>query len=244
MAGLESGDILGSSGFSAQGLLGGLDVVTTVVIYCLIAVLVGSILFACLYLLSFKYPVRIYQQTSGGWVYLDTKARQFKTKDGITKWRFLKWIKESHPAPNNDLLFINAKGKNSAECIRHMDGKVNWVKRDLNGVKPTTLTGEEMAMTVGEIRRSQEYLKQSNMDKILALAPIVFTLIIMILLFAFWGEITKSSNEVAAQLSSSSDRLAVASDRLADAYAKAYPEIVPKNSSSQGLKPGDVITPN
>lgn len=243
MAGLEQGDIFGSVGVSTQGLLGGLDIVTTIVVYVFIGLLVGAILFGCLYLLSFKHHVRVYQKTSGGWTILDTKARQFKTKDGVVKWRLLKWLKDSHAAPDNEMLSITVKGKVAAECIRQMNGHLQWVKRDLTGVSPVVLTGEELTMTVNEVRRAQEFKKKKLSDIILQVFPFIVLAMILIIFMVFFNDVVQPSAELADSLKASSEQLALASNRLADAYAQAYPELVVSNSSVE-LKAGDVFVPN
>ena len=249
---LEDGDILGATGFNSQSIMSGVDTITTVTLYVLLCLVLLGIFWFCMYLLSFKHKVRVYEETKGGIVITDTKARQFKTKEGVVKWRLLKWIKDSHPAPQNDMLSLTSKGKLSAECIRSMSGHVTWVNRDLTGNRPPQLTGEEIAMTAGEMRRSEEYKKKNVLDKILTIAPIVMVIIILVLVFAYWGDLTEQTNEVSATNADVGRRLADASMSLSEkcfelteAYYALHPEMRPKsNNSVTGEVVGQVIAPN
>lgn len=237
---LEDGDILGSS-FNTASLLSAGDMITTIMFYVLIGSIVFGLLWFCIYLLSFKHKVRVYQETKGGVVEIDTKARQFKTKEGVVKWRFLKWMRDSHPAPQNDMLNLTSKGKLSAECVRSMSGHVTWVSRDISGARPPQLSGEEISMTANEMRRSEEYKKKNTLDKILTLAPIVMVVLILVLLFAFWGDLTAQTNVVASgnqaaatQLSEASISLSEKCFELTEAYYGLYPDLRPVGNNSFG----------
>lgn len=242
MAGLESGDILGSTGINASSLLSGMDAITTMLVYMFIAAFVGAILFGCLYLLSFKIPVRVYEKTNAGYTYVDTKARQFKTKDGVTKWRLLKWIKETHPAPNNDLIFLSSKGKPSAEAIRERGGFVQFVKRDLNGKMPTVITGEEIQMTVNEMRRAEEYKKKKFSDLLKDIFPYIVLAMILIIFMVFFNDVVQPSVEYGNQLKAVGVAQNEAMLKMSEACLRVYGEQPGFNSSVP--KPGDKFIPN
>lgn len=243
MAGLESGDLFGSIGVSGSSLMSGMDAITTMIVYMFIAAFIGAVLFGCLYLLSFNKPVRVYEETSAGWKYVDTKARQFKTKDGITKWRFLKWIKESHPAPSNDVLFLNSKGKTSAEGIRSMDGNVQWVKRDFKKGSVEQLSGEEKAMMVQEMRRAEDYKKKKLGDLIRDIMPFIVLAMILIIFMVFFNDVVQPSVELGEQVKASSALQSESMNKMSEVCLIAFKQNYLGNGS-QVLKPGDPFVPN
>jgi flagellar basal body-associated protein FliL len=161
-----------------------------IMVYALIAALV---LWGLIYLLSFKNLVRVRQNTASGYVIIDTKAREFTTKDGVKKWRFLrgKWIKLSVIAPPTDFIEFTSKGKFSVECDRATDGTIHWRKRAGEPTAGDVFSSEERLITANEMRRANEYKKKGMMDTILQVAlPLTFV-IILVLIFAFYGDITK-----------------------------------------------------
>lgn len=202
--------------FDASKLAGAASSFVTWLEYILIAVGVLLIVWGIFYILSFKNLVRVRQQTASGYVIIDTKAREFTTKQGIKKWRFLKWIKTSYLAPSREFLEFTRKGKFSAECDRDTDGSVFWRQR---GKKPDDLdnfTSEERLVTIDDIKRAHEYNKQSGWDKLWQMAPVIACIIIVVLIFAFWGDFVKGTTGAADKVAYSADKLAIASDRLAE----------------------------
>lgn len=242
MAGLESGDVFGSIGFSGSSLMSGMDALTTMFIYMFITAFVGAILFGCIYLLSFKIPVRVYEKTNAGYTYIDTKARQFKTKDGVTKWRLLKWIKETHPAPDNDLIFLSSKGKPSAEAIRERGGFIQFVKRDLTGERPTVITGEEIQMTVNEMRRAEEYKKKKFSDILKDIFPYIVLAMILIIFMVFFNDVVQPSMDFGVQLKSVAESQNEAMVKMSEACLRVYGE--QPNFNSSVVKSGDPFIPN
>ena len=185
--------------------------------------LVAGLLWLCLYLLSFKYPIRIRQQTGAGWVIIDTKAREFITReDKVRKWRFLKWIRNSYTAPPNDYLEFTRKGKFSAECVRTTDGSVTWTKRNPNSGDVDSFTGEERVITGTEMRRANEYIKKGWGEKLFQLAPVFICVIIVVLLLAFWGDFVKTSSDAAVQNAKSSESLRIGTEKLVEALDVCY----------------------
>jgi hypothetical protein len=178
------------SGINFLGAASGFMSVVEIIMYVAV---VGVILWGCLYLMSFKNVVRVRQHTASGYVIIDTKAREFSTKDGAKKWRFLKWIKHSYLAPPSDYLEFTSKGKFSVEADRMLDGVVIWRKR--SGLPDTgdSFTSEERTILGMGMRRAEEYRKTGAFNKLMEYAPTIFTIIILILLFAFWGDITNTS---------------------------------------------------
>jgi hypothetical protein len=178
--------------------------------YIFILLIVCLLLWGAFYLLSFKNLVRVRQKTASGYVVIDTKAREFTTKDGVKKWRLLKWIKHSIIAPPIEYIEFTKKGKFSTECDRQSDGTIHWRKRSGEPSTGDTFTSEERLITASEMRRANEYNKQGLLDKVFQLAPMIMMVIIVILIFAFWGDFVDTTSAAASQAATASTKLAEA----------------------------------
>jgi phosphate/sulfate permease len=177
-------------------------------VYCLIAVVIALIVWGCFYLLSFKNLVRVRQLTGSGYVVIDTKAREFVTKDGVKKWRLLKFIRTPVLSPPLDYLEFTKKGQFSAEADRNATGVVSWRKRSGAADVSDVFTNEERLITMQEMRRANEYNKQNTMDKIMQAMPYIMCVIIVVLIFAFWGDFVESTSDAANQAATANQHLA------------------------------------
>lgn len=236
---------MNAQNFAATG-----DVVTTIFLYLFIMLGGTALVFGGIYLLSFKHEVNIKQNSGSGSYIIRSKARQFKTKEGITYWRILKYIKEKHPAPPDEAVLLTKKGNFWAICDRSIDGSINWRSRNIDANKPDVLTAEERSMTVNEMRRANDYLRKDNWAKVKELVlPIAF-IMILALIFAFWGEITTSTTATADANRASNAELAKACGDISNVCLPLLEKAgltalsVVQNDTSGGLRPGDVIPPN
>jgi hypothetical protein len=151
-------------------------------VYIGIAVVLGAIVLALFYIMSFKHKVVLYKATNSGTVVTFTKAREFKTKEGVAKWRFLdgKLIKNSYPAPTNDFVQLSDKGKFVGHGNFSLDGTFNWRKIANSPDSPDSFTSEEKLMSYVEMRRAMEYVKPKLADKLLVMAPALIILMILV----------------------------------------------------------------
>lgn len=211
--------------------------ITMVILYLFI----GAILFACWYLLSFKHKVRIYKETNNGRLVIDTKARQFKTKEGVVKWRFLKYLNNPHPAPSQQDMSLTEKGKLSGECYMTTSGQVTWLKRDIVGDKHIELSGEEIQMLADQMRRGDEYKKKRISDILLQWQGAIVLVMILVIFMMFFNKTVEPSIALGNELKVSAIELRDATHTLADAYARAYPEIVPRNGTIINGNVGDIV---
>jgi hypothetical protein len=226
----EHEGILSATGFSTSQMLSGLDAVTQIIIYLLITTIIVITLWGGMYLLSFKHRVIVRQKTASGTVVIQTKARQFTTKDGITKWRLLKYIKESTMAPPMEFLQLTVKGKFWAEADRSMSGDMLWRKRSESDGIGDQVTSQERALLISQMRRADEYLKKGWGDKILALAPAIIIVMILVIFMMFFSNTVKPTIDLASTLTVASEKLTEATNNLAYAYQAAYPEGIRRNN--------------
>jgi hypothetical protein len=172
---------------NTQALASGVSSFTDGIIWIFAGLAIAAAIWSVWWFLSFKHKVRIRQQTNSGYVIIDTKARQFKNKDGVLKWRFLKYGQVVGEPPEG-FVELTAKGKFSAECDRSLDGTVVWRKINKPGVMDV-FTAEERTMVIHEMREAESYKKRNLTDIVLALAPILAILMIITVFLLFAGEV-------------------------------------------------------
>jgi hypothetical protein len=178
-----------------------------IILYCILG---GLFLWGIMYLLSFKNLVRVRQATASGYVIIDTKAREFTTKDGVKKWRFLKfsWIKLPVISPPIDYMEFTNKGKFTTEADRSADGTIHWRKRSNDPDTGDVFTSEERLVAANEMRRANEYKKTNMMDKVFQMATIFGPIIVMVLVFAFYGDITSVGTQTIKEGTNANMKLA------------------------------------
>lgn len=216
---------------AASSFMGTLEIIMWSIIIILV-------LWGAIYILSFKNLVRIRQHTASGYVLIDTKAREFTTKDGAKKWRFLrlKWIRQSYFAPPADHLEFSLKGKFCAEADRSLDGVITWRKRFGKPDGSDTFTGEERTLLGMEMRRADEYKKNNLVNKLIEFTPFIFTVIILVLLFANWGDLmnqnvksldasTKALDKMTAAMEKADAMVARQNEILEHTYGMKFPSL-------------------
>lgn len=231
-------------GYNFGGVVSGLSAFSSFMVNLFLVIICVAMIWMLFYLLSFKIQVVVRQQTASGYVVVNTKARQFKTRDGVTKWRLLKYIREVHTPPATTFMELTKKGKFHAEADRTLEGVMTWRKRSILPDGLDTFSGEERLVTMIEIRRAEEYKKKKGLDKLLAMAPLLIIVIMLVIIFAFWGSFVDSTSKAAASIGPASDRLAQASDRLANAVLVAYGEDITVGEGGNQTYFGTVPPPN
>lgn len=253
MLGFLNGDPAANVASAAGNTFGA---VSQTMVYIGIAAVLGALTLGLFYLLSFKHKVVLYRATNSGTVVTFTKAREFKTKEGVAKWRFLdsKLIKFSYPAPTNDFVQLSDKGKFVGHGNFSLDGTFNWRKISNSPDSPDSFTSEEKLMSYVEMRRAMEYVKPKLSDKLLALAPAMVILMILVVFMIFFGDVVEPFKDAAKaqsgltievikaqeELAVTSERLALASERLAQA-SYGLPLTPPTGNGNNSLRAGDVI---
>jgi hypothetical protein len=69
-------------------------------------------------------------------------------------------------------------------------------------------TSEERLVAANEMRRANEYKKANTMDKVFQLATVFGPIIVMVLVFAFYGDITKVGTDTIEKGSAANVKLA------------------------------------
>lgn len=171
----------------------------------LFAVIVGGIAFYFIYTASFKHRLRLRIITKGRKIIKDYKVRPHIDRDGIKSWQLLKGLKrpELIPPPPPEAIEITDKGRMVAEAYytdeigyQYIEDKgVSSIFKDklVNTYAPITTNQRILYLNEHKkrLRRKQKDWKQ-NLPMYVGLGSVV---IIVICLFAFWGEIVEPFNE-------------------------------------------------
>lgn len=185
---------------------------TDLMIYLFVIILVAGFTWLILYYLSFKHKVRVRQVVNGRTVIIDDKARFFKDKDKIPKWKLWK-MRDVVSLPDDDCLDLTTKGKKVAECFRTDDGTYIWIKSNFdyekykaNNPEFEPFSTEERQMLVTQYREAI-YGKASLLDKVMQFAPYIIVLMILVIFMIFFNETVAPTQALAGQLITATDKM-------------------------------------
>lgn len=202
---LDNADAIGSGVGQKIGTIGGN--LFTILYIALVVLIIGSLLFFILWWFSFKHRVKIKEVTgSDGHFFVVEDYAKRKKRDGAEFWK-LRRRKALIPAPPKGAISMTRKGRYYAECAHHeksgLDAGYQWIipaKDPLSGDYQITQTQEERALLADRLDRAIRRKSLRTLDVIMQFAGMTFVLIIIISLMAFFGEISKSTSEAAAEV--------------------------------------------
>lgn len=206
-------DDLGMGGFNAGNLVNsGMDALTTVILWLLLLVGIGVIIFLVYYLMSFKHKVRLRKIVKGRVFIIDDRAKEVR-KDGAVWWKLLK-TKIKQTAPPESAIEITKKGKLIAEGYLTNDDRIVWrsdvvkednFKEDLDEVDGDyrIFGSEERALYIQEMREAETYKKKNITDLIAAAAPYLAIIIILVCFLIFFNDVVQPVKELADSIQNS-----------------------------------------
>lgn len=194
-----------------------------IVLWVLIALVVGGIIGFILYVTMFNRKVRVHYRTRNGSYVMDDKAR-LKRKDGVEYWSFLKLKRDVTPPPTH-ALYITKGGKFVAECLVTEDNpEPVWLSYDTEA-KPnelTIVTSQERESIVNRYIKAASRKKKSLWENISQIIMPIAVITIVMIPFIFWGDITKTTDDALAtaeQLSKQNAEVAAQNARILSVLA-------------------------
>lgn len=188
-------------GYSLATFSNGFTGFTKGIIYLLTLAIVIGLVWLIFYYLSFNKRVIVRRVINGRTVIIYDKARQFKTKEGVVKWRLWK-SKFVVGLPPDDCIDISTKGAYVAECFLSPDGNLKWLAFDNNSQNVSPFTSEERTLLVHEYRESENYKKKKLGEMIMTLAPFLAIVIILVVFMIFFSEVVAPTVGLANSLTS------------------------------------------
>lgn len=158
--------------------------------------------FVYIYFFAYNIRFRVREVLDGNTRIIDDKAREIKDKEGVTK---LKLFKRKHNVqlPPQKAYHITDKGKYCLEAYYLHEGEYKYVVDE--GCDTTSLTNFKPLDTAdrefyaSEMREAESYKKKGWAEYLPIIAAVGTPLIVLILVFAFWGDISESTVKVAQQ---------------------------------------------
>lgn len=186
------------------------------VLYLLIAlVMMGAIIFILWYL-GFKHEVTIRYLTKTRKFIIKDKAK-IKTIEGVPTWRLFKMKADVKPPPPESLE-ITKRGKFFAECYWSEDNPSPvWLIDSGDAQDAFTehaYTSDERAYAVATHHKALARRKVGLMDRIIQLAPLGAMVMIVAIVFIFWGEITAPTADIMSSNAAVTDRIGENIDAL------------------------------
>jgi len=164
----------------------------------LVLLVLGGFGFFIWWRLSFRETVKIKEIIGGETNFLILSDMAKRKKEGNAEFWKLRRRKALIPAPPSEALQITSRGRFYAECVHNeksgLDAGYEWIipSNDNSGSYTIQQTQEERALLADRLRRAQERKSRSMLDIVMQFAGMMFVLIIVISLMAFYGEIASS----------------------------------------------------
>lgn len=208
------------------GLLGGLSnfgsSVYEILVYLVIALIVGGLGYYIYFLSSHKIKVRIRTITGGKDIVIDDKARVIKN-NGVIKWRLLRLKEEIIPAPP-EAISIDNKGNPVVECYYTSDNNFEFIDattpKVMQGDKYKEsfdpLTTRQRGIAVSQTIKALTRKKTNWKEHIIAIAGLGACVIIVVCMFVFWENITKPNLEMADKLTGNLDKFITITEKQAE----------------------------
>lgn len=188
-------------GYSLANFTSGFTGFTKGIVYILILSIVIGLVWLIIYYLSFNKRVIVRRVINGRTVIIYDKARQFKTKEGVVKWRLWK-SKFVVGLPPDDCIDISTKGAYVAECFLSPDGNLKWLAFNNDSQNVSPFTSEERTLLVHEYRESENYKKKKLGEMLMTLAPFMAIVIILVVFMIFFSEVVAPTVGLANTLTS------------------------------------------
>jgi hypothetical protein len=171
------------------GTMGGMG---TGIMYLLLLVLVGLIIYMILDRMKFKHKFRVRVLTGGKILEVDDKAKTVKTREGIIFWKLLK-RKDKVPVPPAESISVTGKGKMSVTAYYTEHGQYVYSIPNL-GVRVGTddpLNTTDHEFYLNEVKKAESEKEKKLSEWLMQMAPFIALVIILIMAMSFWGSITK-----------------------------------------------------
>jgi hypothetical protein len=197
---------------------GAVSGITTAVIYILILLAIIGIMWFIFYWLSFKFPVTIRDIANNRQIIGKDLAKRIKDRNGVYWWK-LRRLREKIPEPPSECIDVNKKGKKSLELFRADDGSfipievkfnyTEWKKTQLlnkatESFKP--FGSNQRTMYVHELRESETYKKKKLSDTLMAIAPYIAIVLILVIFMIFFGETVKPTVALSEQVAANCNK--------------------------------------
>lgn len=201
------------------------------------------IVYGIFYLLSFKHRVRIRQLGKDGReLVIDDKAREFKDKSRVRKWKLL-WTGQVVELPPDDCIDITKKGKIVSECYRTADGTIIWIRSrfDLEHFQTAhpdfePFKTEERVMAVHEYRQAEEYKNRGWSDKLFQMAPVLAVIMILVIFMIFFNQVVAPTRDLASNLQGTAQSMSELGAKL-EAVCLERPTLQGQNDGKPNTPP-------
>lgn len=171
------------------------------------ASIIAFLLWFVLWRSSFKNIVKIKEiiSSDGHFLVLQDMAKR-KIIAGAEFWK-LRRRKCIVPAPPSGALQVTARGRYFAECAHHeksgLDSGYQWIipdKEPTSGAYAISQSQEERALVADRLRRANDRKSMRTIDFIMQISGMIFAVIIVVSLLAFYGEIAQSVAEASKEV--------------------------------------------
>jgi hypothetical protein len=207
-------------GVDPKMLLGGLNGTVVAIFWIVIILAIGLLIFFVWWYFSFKFNIVIRDVVNGRKIIKYDKAKVVSGKTGIHFWKF-RGLGDRVPEPPSRCIEVDSKGRKFCEFYRLSDGTLipgkdefeeQNIKKDFPQFKP--FPTEQRALQVHELEESESYKKKKFGEILVAIAPYVAILLVLIVFMIFFNDVVAPTVQLGNNLVSASEKLSNSLDTI------------------------------
>ena len=184
--------------------VGTLNTIIDVALWMLVGAVVLVGVFFVMRMLQYKHTVLVKVLTESGSLVVPDKAREM-SEEGVKFWRLRK-MRDKTPVPPDEVVQLTKKGKLFVEAVRTQQGEYVWIKPSqgsdvIEQVKEPITSNDRIFYARQEIKAAQRQTKGWK-DVVEKALPYFVVVMILVLVFAFWGTITQPMKDVMSKAAS------------------------------------------
>lgn len=178
------------------------QVITTIIILTILVV-VGGIIGFILWFRKFKYEVTVQDLTNGGMLTTTSRAKISKERGtGVSYFKLFSDPSQKIPISPKETWTITPKGRIAVAYYKTNNGysPIDFRRGKDEKLEVFPFTEKQKLMYVNELRKKEQLKRKSLAELMNIIVSNLAVVIIIVSIFAFWGQITQPTLEMADKL--------------------------------------------
>jgi len=185
------------------------SIILSTVMWLVALVITTAVVIGLVIILSFKHKIIIRILTNKGTKFV--KTHRFKIGYDKKRTPYIKMLgnKVIYPLPPSEAINITKRGNYFVEAYKQEDSdEITYVKDtgDESNVFKSLSTNERM-FYIDQIKKAEAGKPRKFLDIITQFAPLLVLMIVMVMMFAFWGDLMLPAEKLGSDWVKTSDNL-------------------------------------
>lgn len=169
----------------------------TLMLWVLLIGLIAGLAFMVWWIMSYrKKRIVLFEKLSNGWQKKEYSAKEIRAKDGGLRWKIFKQRRQTPRPPSTSIMTDDKKRMIAYGFI--IEDNIVWANLTLNADKKALesisfdpLVAEDKNLYINEVEAAEKYRRKKLLDVLQQALPFITFIILLALVFAFWGSITE-----------------------------------------------------